>query len=228
MAKIQNKDWRDSIENHFKEAEVQNKGESLESGDLVQYQCQVTKRKNEKFEGRENKGEKKWRTQGESEKWPTDKEEEEGQNHIIEINSKKNWINMHQIKNVIQVINRAGKGDLQKDRIAGTTTHDAEEAANRQEDLNLLRLTKRLRYDDSHLLSEEIQRIQSFWKNLDGIFRDRRNTGETNKENTKWLVNTKKSNQGPDHNEKREKTGYTICRTRKQKSTKTKSIGRTE
>ena len=68
MVKILNKDWRDSIENHFKEAEVQNKGESLESGDLVQYQYQVTKRKNEKFERHENKGEKKWRTQGESEK----------------------------------------------------------------------------------------------------------------------------------------------------------------
>ena len=228
MAKIQNKDWRGNIENHFKEAEVQNKGESLESGDLVQYQYQVTKRKNEKFEGRENKGEKKWRTQGESEKWPTDKEEEEGQNHIIEINSKKNWINMHQIKNVIQVINRAGKGDLQKDRIAGTTTHDAEEAANRQEDLNLLRLTKRLRYDDSHLSSEEIQRIQSFWKIQKEISKGRRNTGETNKVNTKWLVSTKKSNTDPDRNGKTGRIGCTICRTRKQRSRTAKSIGRTE
>ena len=68
MAKIQNKEWRDNTENHFKEAEVQNKGESLEPGDLDQYQYQVTKRKNEKSEGRENKGEKKWRTQGELEK----------------------------------------------------------------------------------------------------------------------------------------------------------------
>ena len=68
MAKIQNKGWRDSIENHFKEAEVQNKGESLESGDLVQYQNQVTKSKNKRFEEHENKGEEKWRMLEESEK----------------------------------------------------------------------------------------------------------------------------------------------------------------
>ena len=68
MAKIQNKGWRDSIENHFKEAEVQNRGESLESGDLVQYQNQVTKSKNKRFEKHENKGEEKWRMLGESEK----------------------------------------------------------------------------------------------------------------------------------------------------------------
>ena len=133
---------------------------------------------------------------------------------------------MRQIKSVIRVTNRAGNDDLQKDHTVETIIHDAGEIANRQEDLNSL--TKLLRYDDSHPSSEEIQRIQSSWKNLDGIFRDRKNTGGTSKENTKWLVNTKKSNQGPDHNEKREKTGYTICRTRKQKSRKTKSIGRTE
>ena len=67
MAKILNKDWRDSIENHFKEAE-QNRGESLEPGDLIQHQNQVTKSKNKRFEKHENKGEEKWRTLGESEK----------------------------------------------------------------------------------------------------------------------------------------------------------------
>ena len=50
MVKIKNKDWKDSIENHFKEAEVQNRGKSLESGDLIQYQNQVTKSKNKRFE----------------------------------------------------------------------------------------------------------------------------------------------------------------------------------
>ena len=133
---------------------------------------------------------------------------------------------MRQIRNVRRVTIRTGNDDLQKDHIAEMITHDVMEIANHEKELNLL--IKRLRYDDSHLLSEEIQRTQSFWKNLDGIFRDRKNTGGTSKENTKWLANTKKSNQGPDHNEKREKTGYTICRTRKQKSRKTKMIGRTE
>ena len=133
---------------------------------------------------------------------------------------------MRQIRNAIRVTIRTGNDDLQKDHIAETITHDVVEIANHEKELNLL--TKRLRYDDSHLLSEEIQRIQSFWKNLNGIFRDRRNTGGTSKESMKWLVNTKKSKQGPDRNEKKEKTGYTICRTRKQRSRKTKSIGRTE
>ena len=133
---------------------------------------------------------------------------------------------MRQIRNAIRVTNRAGNDDLQKDHIAETITHDVVEIANHGKELNLL--IKRLRYDDSHLSSEEIQRIQSFWKNLDGIFRDRKNTGGTSKENTKWLVNTKKSNQDPDRNEKRERTGYTVYRTRKQRSRKTKSIGRTE
>ena len=68
MVKIKNKDWKDSIENRFKEAEVQNRGESLESGDLVQYQNQVTKNKNKSFEEHENKGAEKWRMLEESEK----------------------------------------------------------------------------------------------------------------------------------------------------------------
>ena len=133
---------------------------------------------------------------------------------------------MRQIKSVIRVTNRAGNDDLQKDHTAETIIHDAGEIANRQEDLNSL--TKLLRYDDSHPSSEEIQRIQSFWKIQKGTSKGRRNTGGTNKENTKWLVSTKKSNIGPDRNEKIERIGCTICRTRKQRSRTAKLIGRTE
>ena len=137
MVKIKNKDWKDSIENRFKEAEVQNREESLESGDLVQYQNQVTKSKNKSFEEHENKGAKKWRMLEESEKWPTGKEEE-GRNLIIEINLKIKQINMRQIRSVRRVTLRSGNDDLQKDHIAAMITHDVMEIANHEEDSNLL------------------------------------------------------------------------------------------
>ena len=137
MVKIKNKDWKDSIENRFKEAEVQNRGESLETGDLVQYQNQVTKNKNKSFEEHENKGAKKWRMLEESEKWPTGKEEED-RNLIIEINLKIKQINMRRTRNARRVILRSGNDDLQKDHIAAMIIHDVMETANHEEDSNLL------------------------------------------------------------------------------------------
>ena len=138
LVKIKRKDWKDSIEDHFKEAEVRNKGEHLQAGVLIQYRNQATKRKNRRFEELENKDEEKWRTLVELEKQLSGKEEE-GRNQIIEINLKNEQVNMNQIQSLKLKATRAGNDDLQKDHTAEMIIHDAVEIANHEEDSNLLR-----------------------------------------------------------------------------------------
>ena len=133
MVKIKRKDWKDSIEDHFKEAEVRNRGENLQPGVLIQYRNQATKRKNKRFEELENKGEEKWRTLEESEKQLSDKEEE-GRNQIIEINLKNEQVNINQIQSLKLMATRAGNDDLQKDHTAEMIIHDAVEIANHEEE----------------------------------------------------------------------------------------------
>ena len=74
----------------------------------------------------------------ESEKQPSDKEEE-GRNQIIEINLKNEQVNMNQIQSLKLMATRTGNDDLQKDHTAEMIIHDAVEIANHEEDSNLLR-----------------------------------------------------------------------------------------